>query len=89
MTGPFAVGDGATYQIGSDSYSVTVRRVTKTIVETTNDRVKVTDGRTLYVPDDNGTRHKFTRRNDGMYRCAGYDCGTLIPGRSHYRDPSF
>jgi hypothetical protein len=83
----FKVGDGATYIIGSDEYPVTVREVSKTGARVTVTKDRVRKG-TLFIPQDDGDRMVFTRRQDGKYRLAGKS-GLLVPGRAAHWDPQF
>lgn len=92
-------GDGGTYSIGSDSYPVTVRKVSPSghVVWVSRDRIRSSGSpyerspggvyEPVDVPEEKWDR--FTRRRDGSYRSVGYRCGLLTAGRNHYLDPSF
>ena len=85
---PYNVGDGANYNIGSDTYPVTVRKVSPTghRVETTADRIRLGG---MFEPCEKGIVRIFTRRRDGTYRMVGGKHGFLNPGRVHHMDPGF
>lgn len=85
----FQPGDGATYSIGSDSYPVTVRKVSPSgaCLWTSADRVVGS----VFVPQDvrPDQLEKWTRRANGRYKKVGGRCGFLTKGRSYHQDRSF
>ena len=94
MTHVFAVGDGATYGIGSDRYAGTVVAVSPTGHRVTLqfDHARCAsyaEQDYTYTPNPDGGTMVFTRRRDGGYRPLGSNCGGLGRGRHQYRDPSF
>jgi hypothetical protein len=99
---PLAVGSGVTYNIGGDSYPLTVRKVSTTgaTVWCSHDDFRGAPGNTLeesnkkglFIPQDANDPskwEKFTRRPDGKYRPSGSKCGYLSPDRRYRSDPSF
>ena len=102
VTFPLEVGSGVTYNIGGDSYPLTVRKVSPrgAAVWCSHDDFRGAPGNTLaepekrglFVPqdaDDPSKWEKFTRRPDGKYRPSGSKCGHLSPDRRYKQDPSF
>jgi len=99
---PLTVGSGVTYNIGGDSYPLTVRKVSPSgsAVWCSRDDFRAAPGNTmgesdktgLFLPtdaEDPSKWEKFTRRPGGKYRPAGSKCGHLSPDRRYRRDPSF
>lgn len=99
---PLAVGSGVTYNIGGDSYPLTVRKVSPSgaAVWCSRDEFRAGPGNTyaqadkhgVFIPrhgDDPSKWERFTRRSNGKYRPSGSKCGYLSPDRRYRRDPSF
>jgi hypothetical protein len=94
-----AVGEGATYYIGSDAYSYTVVKVSASgkTIWLTPDKTRATKahdyyGQQSYVfePDLYGKAEKATLRKDGYYRFVRSRCGSIQIGERHaHRDPHF
>lgn len=95
---PFKVGDGATYTIGSDSYPMTVRRVSPSgykVWVSEDDLGPVREVGAHYVSDfisrdvDPSEWRLFTRRVNGKYVISGSRHGRLSRGRYYHMDPHF
>lgn len=99
---PIQVGSGVTYNIGGDSYPLTVRKVSPSgaTVWCSRDDFRGAPGnmpgegdkKGLFIPqaaDEPDMWEKFTRRPDGKYRPSGSKCGYLSPDRRYRKDPSF
>ena len=92
------VGDGVTYDIGTDSYGATVIDVSpsKNRVTIQMDKSTLVEGSRqsdwqVYEFERNpeGSIYHFTRRKDGRYKLKGLRCGSISRGRSQYLDPSY
>lgn len=99
----FKAGDGASYNIGGDSYPVTIRKVSpagKMIWASRDDfraskkgnsfaqSDKIGVFKPLDVPESQWER--YTLRQDGYWRPVGSRrCGYLSAGRSFRQDPHF
>lgn len=85
-------GEGATYNLGTDQYPVTIRKVSASghAIWVSKDQVRANPGGSMvFIPVDRPEKDwdKFTRRDDGKYRPVGKNFGYLSPGRESYRDP--
>lgn len=96
----FKIGDGASYNIGSDSYPMTIRKVSSSgkTVWATSDRFKGKPGANSYanyekigafIPQENADLKRFSLRKDGKFRPVGSTVGSLTYGRSYRQDPHF
>lgn len=98
----FKVGDGASYNIGSDSYPVTIRKISKsgkTLWVSRDDfrckpgvnRYEQTDKEGVFIPLDvpESEWERYTLRQDGHWRPSKSGCGYLSEGRTLSLDPSF
>lgn len=90
------VGHRLTYNIGSDSYAVTVVERKPRKVITRNDRSRNAgdwygEQRWLSVPNPRGTVHEFTLRADGRWHSKGgrRNTGFLSGGSHQSLDPNF
>lgn len=95
------VGMGATYCIGSDSYSYTVIEVSasKRRIKIQSDRSTRVDNngqsesqQYIHERDPNGRIEEYSLRQDGSWRRKGDDHRTgyvLLGSRRSYGDPSF
>jgi hypothetical protein len=92
-TEPFAIGDGASYGIGSDRYAGTIVAASPTghrvIFQYDDAKWDFSKEEYTYTRNLLAGTMVFTRRKDGGYRPLFSNCGGLGRGRHQYRDPSF
>lgn len=79
------VGMGITYQINSDCYSYTIRRVSKSGHQFWASADRGTDP--IDIPEDRW--RKFVRVREGRYQPVGAPYVGIRTGRYSYQDPSF
>ena len=89
----FNVGDGVHWNVGSDTYPGTIRKISPSRhkIWVSSDSVSFKDAEPTFTPQDLPEKswQLFTRRGDGSYKESGSEYTQLYPVRHYYWDPSF